>query len=29
MRFPWRCLLLVGALMAGCLVVVACGGEEG
>jgi hypothetical protein len=29
MRFPWRYVLVVAALMAGCLVVAACGDEEG
>ena len=27
MRFPWRCVLVIAALVASCLVVVACGGE--
>ena len=29
MRFPWRYMLVVGMLMAGCLLLAACGGEEG
>lgn len=28
MRFPWRCLLIVGAVVVGCLLVAACGGEQ-
>lgn len=28
MRFPWRCVLVVAALMVGSLLVAACGGDE-
>jgi len=28
MKFPWRCLLVVAAVMTGCVVLAACGGGE-